>query len=368
MSRQQWACLRGGQHHQHDDWRTLLHSRTSDPEAADLGEAIQLFRSGLRQARHGRIDQAVRLIACAYLLDCRSVTFLPVLPKENREEAAYRILDMIILQRLIDCSGTTTTTTNYGSQIMMIYAAIRLGHLNTTTASRIVQALAVSDRLLAAIHADPTLETTERGVLGGCMKRTTLHRMRCSLYLIDQQNRKALQELTAALRIDPSLATVRCLRACLYASLSDTDITMAAQEFRQFVADCHADSTELPIAYAWLAKLLVASNCKLGTYEQAEVYWGKSRRAAIRYKELYGEESTSPIETEMLHFFGAIQAEPSFQSEEQEGPLQIIKEDPICVVCARKNNREGGRLFQCSRCKDAHYCSGDCQREVSRDK
>jgi hypothetical protein len=142
---------------------------------------------------------------------------------------------------------------------------------------------------------------------------------------------------------------------------------MAAQEFRQYIADSHPDSTELPVAYAWLAKL-VLDNPKLGTYSQAENYWEKSRRAAHRYAKLYGEESASQIEKEMLDHFGDIEPNASFEfvdSEEEEPNRDKMDNGPSCMACARKNTREGGKLFQCARCKEAHYCSIDCQRKVS---
>jgi tetratricopeptide (TPR) repeat protein len=371
MTRQQWACLVGHklQNEHVMDWRDLvryepLKNRTSDVEAANLDEAIQLFRSGLRRARHGHVDQAVPLIACAYLLDSRAIEFVPFLPHNDHEGAAYYFMDMVLLQRLVDFDRGH----NFGSQVLMIYSAIRFGHLNRSTNGRmrIMQALVLSDRLIKAVFDDKSIETPERGVLGGCMKRTTLHRMRCSLYIALQNTSKAIQELSMALRIDPSLASIRCARACLYASLNDRDTIMAAQEFRQFIADCHPDSTELPLAYAWLAKLLM-DNSKLGTYSQAKDYWKKSRRAAHRYMKLYGEESGSQIEKEMFDCFSSIEPTATFESSESEEETtgdELDNEQP-CMGCARKDNKEGGNIFQCSRCKQVHYCSTDWQQQVS---
>jgi tetratricopeptide (TPR) repeat protein len=366
MSRQQWAATMGEVDAPETDWRELvkhkpLKDQTTDPGAAAFDEAVTLFRSGLKRARQGKIELAVPLIACAYLLDARAVQFVSLLPDRDRENASYYFMDMNLLQDLIDHEGGN----NFASQVLMIYAAVRFGHIsNRAGQTRIAQALTVSDRLIKTIHADPSIENQVRGVLGGCLKRTTLHRMRCSLYVSLGNRKKAIQELAAALNIDPSLASVRCARACLYSSLEEKDTEVAAQEFRQTVTDAHPDSSELPIAYAWMAKLLLENN-KLGNYDQAETYWKKSRQAAVRYKELYGETSKSVIEDEMQDFFATVDPPAqSFESREEE-LLGSFEDDRACFACGCTTNRVGGNLFQCSQCKQAYYCSTECQQHVS---
>lgn len=345
-------------------YRTLK-DRTTDPEAKNLDEATDIFRTGLKRARKGHIRQAVPLIATAFLLDTRSIKFLHVLPaRDGNAVAQYYFLDMILLQNLIDLDGGS----NFASQILMIYSAIRFAHLKDKTGhTRMVQALAISDRLVQAIQDDPTLESQSRGILGGCMKRTALHRVRSSLYMGLGNKKKAIQELSAALKLDPSLASVRCTRACLYASTAEGDIAFAAQEFRQFVTDCHPDSSELPVAYAWLAKLALGSP-DVGTYEQAENYWGKSRKSARRFQEIYGEESSSPVEIELAKFFESIQ--PSLMDDDDESEQSDSPEDDeaqlrACRICQASSNRAGGNLFRCGRCKRVSYCSPECQVKVS---
>lgn len=338
-----------------------LKNRTTDPEAADLDEALSLFRSGLRHVRGGQIELGLPLIACAYLLDARAIQFRTLLPDRDREDARFFFMDMNLLQDLIDHDRGN----NFASQVLMLYSAIRFGNAkNRAGQTRVAQALTVSDRLIQSIQADPTIETPARGILGGCLRRTTLHGMRCSLFTLLGNRKKAIQELTAALKLDSSLASVRCSRASLYASLEDMDSEVAVQEFRQTVTDCHPDSSDLPVAYAWLAKILL-ENKQLGTYEQAETYWKKSRQAAARYQELYGEVSKSAIEDEMKDFFGAVDPlEPVVESRENEAVGNDDK-NRGCFVCGRAASVNGGNLFRCSQCRDAFYCSSQCQQDVS---
>ena len=61
--------------------RKLSALSTSDPEAADHDEACELFLNGLRLARGGDLAAGVPQIACAYLLDSRSINFLLQLPE-----------------------------------------------------------------------------------------------------------------------------------------------------------------------------------------------------------------------------------------------------------------------------------------------
>ena len=368
MPCQNWSSSNKAREHDDSaiDWRqqvqhTPLRNRTTDPEAADLDEAVSLFRSGLRHARDGQIELGLPLIACAYLLDARAIQFRSLLPDRDRMDARYAFMDMNLLQDLIDHEGGN----NFASQVMMIYSANRFGHSQTRAGqTRVAQALTVSDRLITTIHADPSIENPARGILGGCLRRTTLHGMRCSLFMLLGNRKKAIQELTAALKIDPSLASVRCSRACLYAALEDKDSEVAVQEFRQAVTDCHPDSSDLPVAYAWLAKMLL-ENKKLGTYEQAENYWKRSCQAAARYKELYGEVSRSAIEDEMRDFFGTIDPPDRVaEARENAGAGSMIGKHG-CLACGRTASVDGGSLFRCSQCKNAFYCSSQCQQAVS---
>lgn len=155
-----------------------------------------------------------------------------------------------------------------------------------------------------------------------------------------------------------------CSRACLYASLEDKDGEVAVQEFRRTVTDCHPDSSDLPVAYAWLAKILL-ENKSLGTYELAETYWKKSRQAAARYTELYGKVSKSAIEDEMKELFGAVDPLGSVvESWEKEG-IGNLDKSRGCFACGRAASVTGGNLLRSSQCRNEFYCSSQCQQDVS---
>lgn len=278
---------------------TPIRSRTSDPEAADLDEAVQLFGSGLHDARSGHIGQGLPMIACAYLLDSRSAKFVPILRDIDDADSC---LDMNLLQELIDFDGGN----NIASQVLMIYAAIMFGQAEGGR-TRILQALFVSSKLIRAISNDPTMANVNRGILGGCLKRPTLRRMRSTLYLSLGLPEMATQELSAALQLNPQLTQIRCARTCLYAELSSKSPNELVHDFRRVAKDSHPDARELRDAYAWLAKL-VLENPSFGSYEQAFAYLGKSHRAKDRYEELYGPTPCSSIESEIEEAFAILQS------------------------------------------------------------
>lgn len=79
---------------------------TSDPEAADHDEACELFLQGLRLARCGDFAAAVPQIACAYLLDSRSIKFILKLPANSEAFKKSYVLDYQLLEKLIEHDNT----------------------------------------------------------------------------------------------------------------------------------------------------------------------------------------------------------------------------------------------------------------------
>ena len=52
-----------------------LTQKTDDPEAKNYDEATDIFLSGVKLARNGDFEAACPQIACAYILDSRSINF-----------------------------------------------------------------------------------------------------------------------------------------------------------------------------------------------------------------------------------------------------------------------------------------------------
>lgn len=281
-----------------------LGSRTTDPEAAGFDEAIQLVQTGLRHARSGSLEVGLPLIACAFLLDSRAIEFKPVLDlqKDNADNAANRFLDMGLLQQLIDFEGGN----NVASQVLMIYAAIVFGEAEGARA-RSLQALHVSANIIIDITNDPTMEDADRGILGGCLKRAILHRMRATLYLSLGSPEAAVEELSEALLLNPNLTSIGCERAVLSAVMSYKSPRELVCDFRRVVRHAHPDARELRDAYAWLAKLILEDR-DLGSFGQAYRYLQLSRSAKARYEEIYGPTTSSLIESQIEDAFTAHQA------------------------------------------------------------
>lgn len=320
--RQRWLSFMGGTPYDpNGEWITRhehqsLKARTTDPEAADFDEAVQLFRKGLKYAREGLLKKAVPLIATALLLDTRSFKFVPAFSRINREEDSYYYVDMELLQQMLKVS----VGKNFATKVLSVYSAMLFEDVPDAQ-ERIIRALKISEDLLNTVRADLSLEDMERGILGGCLKRTALHRLRSQLYLCLEKPEKAIQELSMALQIDPSLANLRCSRACLVAAMNGEDPKTIAQEFRQVVADSHPDARVLKVAYAWLANLIL-ENPKLGTYDQALTYFERSQQAAERYSELYGQESVNTdIQEEVISRMGGSESNPSFSAEAKLPPV-----------------------------------------------
>ncbi|KAI2512464.1 hypothetical protein MHU86_1917 [Fragilaria crotonensis] len=268
-----------------------LASRTTDPEAASYDEASQLVQTGLQHARSGSIDVGLPLIACAFLLDTRAIEFKPVL--EQNQDDPLKYLDMDLLQQLIDYDGGN----NVASQVLMIYAAILFGQAEGAR-SRTLQALRVSSNIITDITNDPTMEDPSRGILGGCLKRVILYRMRATLYLSLELPNAAVEELSEALHLNPNLTSIGCERAVLCAIMSYKSDRDLVHDFRRVARHAHPDARELRETYAWLAKLIVG-NRELGSYEQAQRYLQLNRSSKARQEEIYGPTTSLLIESEM---------------------------------------------------------------------
>lgn len=276
-----------------------LATRTTDPEAASYDEASRLVQTGLQHARSGSIDVGLPLIACAFLLDSRVIEFKPVL--QHNEDDPLKHLDMDLLQQLIDYDSGN----NVASQVLMIYAAILFGQAEGAR-SRTLQALRVSSNIITDITNDPTMEDANRGILGGCLKRVTLHRMRATLYLSLELPNAAVEELSEALLLNPNLTSIACQRAVLCAILSYKTDQELVHDFRRVTRHAHPDARELRETYAWLAKLILG-NPELGSIDQAYRYLQLSRSAKARHDEIYGPSTSLLIESEVEAAFKAHQ-------------------------------------------------------------
>jgi tetratricopeptide (TPR) repeat protein len=382
MSRESWSKQVGGVNAS-TDWRqafqhTPLKGRTTDPEALDFDEASGLFLNGIKLARRGDLKAAVAQVATAYLLDGRSINYYPVLPVP--EEARDIALDPKLLYDLSQNSDDS-----FGAMVLRIFAAGRLGSLPEDGQMYIATGMDAIDKLLKAITENPKLEERweNGGVLGGCMKRSTLLYLRSSLHMYMGNHNKAIKDLTKALEIDDKFLDAREARANLWASLKVKDYATIYPEFNQLVSEAHVDNRGNGNAYAWLA-IMALGDPKLGTTAEAKQYYEKFLRATIRRDELYGRrtlEQQSPVLQLCRDQFANFTNGPPELRRARENldaayllgkleGLNVQQELVIdkslrshrCLNCGKMATDIGCRLSKCSRCKQVSYCSRDCQR------
>jgi hypothetical protein len=265
-----------------------FNKNSKDPELEALEQASKWFVMGLNRARKGSLEVGLPLIACAFLGDSRSICFRPT---TTDEESRAKYLDLNLLRCLIELDGGN----NVASQIMMIYAAIMFGDAEGGT-SRTFQALQVSSNIISDIVRDPSLEDPKLGILGGCLKRTTLHRLRATMYLSLGSPDLAVEELALALQLDPSLTSIRCEKAILCAALQSEPTETLLNEFRHVVVQAHPDAREIRDAYAWMVKLTIDDSNSSLSPARVRGFYEQNKRSKARYEQLYGPSSKSAIE------------------------------------------------------------------------
>ena len=101
MSRQQWFASQQTKAERFSDMENHLSSqgerlsdKTDDPEAKNYDEATEIFFNGVKLARAGDFGAASPQIACAYLLNSRSINFSMTLPQD---------LDVVKKNKILEC-------------------------------------------------------------------------------------------------------------------------------------------------------------------------------------------------------------------------------------------------------------------------
>ncbi len=372
MSREQWANVSRSVHNGYDISafkHEPLGPRTNDPEALDLDEAYELFFNGVKLARAGDLAAGCAQIACAFLLDDRSINFVPDLPPGTPGDITLHVIDLQTLYKMIslDLNG-------FGSRVLRILLGIKLGSIPGDGQTMIAEAFRCIESLLSIIEMQPEVEDYNRGILGGCCTRKRLLYIRSTLHMSMGNQKNALKDLTKALKIDPNYTTARDARVCVWAGTNLKDNTTIHREYETIVSEYHPDNRGLNVAYAWLA-ITTFKDPKLGTYEKAKSYYEKSLKASSRYDAIYGKrkkEEEPPVLEQLKVQFASLHANPralksrkdldSVQVEIQGDPTSKLKHS--CLKCGNREKKDGGgKLMKCARCKSVSYCSRECQRE-----
>ena len=339
-------------------------AKTTDPAAADHDEACEIFLNGLRLARSGDFAAACPQIACAYLLDSRSINFIIKLPDDSKKNF---VLDYELMSNLIEHD-----TESCGSSVLRILLANQLG--TTPFGQQLIAAAMVHiNTLYELLENNPAMEAPDspRPLLGGCLTRKILLRERSALYMAMGNYKSAIKDLTKALKIDENWTWARESRACIWAASKLKGHDVIHKEFKRVVSESHKDHRGNEVAYAWLA-LTIMNDRSLGSLEDAKGYYEQCKTASARRAEIYGERSEEQIPPPVKlvrQSFGDQPLDPdqiirSLQNVSL-GSNSQHRHKRECVKCGAKSNKEGGRLHQCSRCHVVNYCSRECQVDVS---
>jgi len=377
MSRKQWADPLSW--HDINDISPLKHEplspRTNDPEALLLDEAYELFFNGVKLARAGDLAAGCAQIACAFLLDDRSINFVPVLPPGAPRDMKFLAIDIQTCSQMInlDLNG-------FGSRILRIMLAANFGSMPGDGQTMIAEALRCIEQLLSIIEMQPEIEDYDKGILGGCCTRKRLLYLRYTFHMSMGNEKNALKDLTKALKIDPKYTKARDARVCIWAGGNLKGYATIHKEYKTVVSEYHKDNRALNVAYAWLA-ITTLKDHRLGTYENAMSYYEKSMKASSRLDELYGKKDTKypPVADLLKDQFASVHTNPRALKirkdldtvQQSNSPIYEVeirsdstsKLKHSCLKCgAREKKDSGGKLMKCARCQSVSYCSRECQR------
>ena len=379
MSRQQWFEKTDRSEQELDGFvgrSEKLLEKTDDPEAKDFVQAVELFRQGLKLARSGGdLKLAANQITCAFLLNNRSVAItMDKLDNLKDQKNKHWILDSDLLIALAKAD-----VNSYACPVLKIMIAQPFFGKHQ---SSIAVAMTATEELLDAIADYPSIENPDKDILGGCLTRTNLLFHRSSLHTAMGNRKKAIKDLTNALKIDEFFTKARFSRAHLWASFILKDDRRIHIEFTRVASEFHRDNINIEEVYAWLGiTTLTLNDPSIGSVEDAKTHFDKCLQATIRKDEHYGPQrriDQLPACVQRAHslfqqlptavdnqrnLHDIIQGMKGISVDEYEE--EIRKNKYMCVKCGANRKPDGGMVMQCIRCKCVSYCSAECQKAVS---
>ncbi|GFH52501.1 hypothetical protein CTEN210_08977 [Chaetoceros tenuissimus] len=380
MSRKQWTNQMRTKsqvdvNNLHQYRHVPLAPKTSDPEALNLDEASDIFQIGVKNARDGDLKAACPQIATAFLLDGRSVNFVPMLPPGSSEELQLLVVDAMLLYKLVELDHV-----GLGSNVIKVMLGQYLGHIPGEGQTMIAAAVKSIDWLIGVLEKQPFIEHPDSGILGGCLTRAVLYYLRSSFQMSLGNMKRAIKDLSSSLKCDPSYTRARDARASLWASNNMKNNGVVHREYLRIVKESHPDCRAMEVSYAWLA-LTTLRDPTLGTLAEAKEYYKKSIQASIRQQEIYGEKSyreppsvsllksefeklrTDPTATKMREDLDKLAATKSESGDSVLKVMEVVNEDKkhLCLTCGKQEQDDGSKLMKCARCKSVSYCSRECQ-------
>lgn len=150
------------------DYERLQSKKTTDPEANDYMEAIEIFRNGMKLARMGDYEAAISQLACAYLLDTRSVNFAMCQTKDVPKDKLDKVLDFEIYMNLCQKHPDQYSL---ALSVMQIMLSSFTGSDAIVGQDSLTYSMNAISRLLLTIEQDMSIEDPKRHIMGGCLTR-----------------------------------------------------------------------------------------------------------------------------------------------------------------------------------------------------
>ena len=348
--------------------------KTDDPEAQDYDEATEMFYNGLRLNRLGDLDAATHQIACAFLLNSRSINFATRLPTDLDQTKKNMILNGELLGRL-----ATRKPHSDACAVLVIMLGQFMGRDPSIGQTVIGSTMLNIENLLHKIEGNPSrYENPDAGILGGCLTRTNLLFQRSGLHMTMGNRKRAIKDLTMALKIDKCCTKARESRACIFAAFKLKDDKTIHGEFKRVVQEYHKDNRGNEVAYGWLA-VTTLNDKSLGSIDEAKAYYDKCLKATLRRDEIYGQRSKDLLPEILQEAHSRFQQHPSESLNFQRNLFDLTasvkdetlkdeesrKDKYVCIKCGATRKPDGGTVMKCTRCKSVSYCSRACQKAVS---
>jgi len=255
-----------------------------------------------------------------------------------------------------------------------------MGHLPQGQAF-IARGMASLDDILNYMDKYPEEEEINYGFAGYLSRQRIIYLRSC--FHADMGNhKKAMFDLNKVLHIDRGYTRAREIRALMWAALEVKDRHEIFNELKQVVAEYHPDQEDIGTIYAWLA-FYVMEDGRLGSVEDAKMYYEKCLRATARCKEIYGRlysEEDASIFQSVKDRFALYSSSPQFRfsRDQMDAASRVGQGENLwnaataagcinevldasnrhkCLKCGKTSEELGKKLSKCGRCKQVSYCS-----------
>ena len=246
--------------------------KTDNPEAADYDKANKLFLQGFASLREGDTKKNTENMLHAFVLNSRGANMIWHFPRGTSHVKKKVILDFNTLKELERTNSRAAFCPN--KKLHALVLVIMMGQLamgNTNNQSWITATITNIEAVFGVLKACPHIDGWD-GMMGRCLSSKVLLCMRRSLHMAMGNVKKAVEDLTNALKIDKSYTLARIHRVKIWAYNNLKCTKDVHREYKRIVAELHEDDPENENSYTVLA-LGTLADPSLGSTEDAKMYY-----------------------------------------------------------------------------------------------